>query len=52
MDLVVELLAYVKEKYGITPEHPWKKSPENMTLKDEEKGLLMDRLQKWLAIEK
>lgn len=43
MDLVVELLAYVKEKYGITPEHPWKKSPENMTLKDLESG-------KWFAL--
>lgn len=43
MDLVVELLAYVKEKYGIMPEHPWKKSPENMTLKDSESG-------KWFAL--
>lgn len=43
MNLVVELLAYVKEKYGITPEHPWKKSPENMTLKDSGSG-------KWFAL--
>lgn len=43
MDFVVELLAYIKEKYGIMPEHPWKKSPENMTLKDSESG-------KWFAL--
>lgn len=32
-DLKKELLDYIKEKYGTTPEYPWEKSKEDCTLK-------------------
>lgn len=32
-NLKKELLEYVKEKYGTTPEYPWEKSKEDCTLK-------------------
>lgn len=43
MSLVDELVNYIKEKYDVEPEHPWRKSPKNMTFKDKESG-------KWFAL--
>lgn len=38
-----EIERYIREKYGIEPEHPWGKYPENTTFKAAENG-------KWFAL--
>lgn len=43
MNFVNELITYIKEKYNIILEYPWKKSPRNMTFKNVESG-------KWFAL--
>lgn len=43
MILIEELVDYIKEKYIVEPEHPWRRSPENMTFKDKQSG-------KWFAL--
>ena len=43
MNLVDEIVSYIKEKYDVEPERPWMSSPENMTFKDKLSG-------KWFAL--
>lgn len=38
-----QVVAYIKRTYGITPEHPWAKSPEDATFKAKDCG-------KWFAL--
>lgn len=41
--MVEEILSYIKEKYDVSPQHPWAKYPENMTFKTKETD-------KWFAL--
>lgn len=43
MDLVGELTGYIKKKYGVDPEHPWMRYPDNMTFKEKTSD-------KWFAL--
>jgi O-6-methylguanine DNA methyltransferase len=43
MDLVGELTGYIKKKYGVDPEHPWMRYPDNMTFKEK-------TADKWFAL--
>lgn len=43
MSISDEVTTYIKEKYDITPESPWKRYPENKVFKEKESG-------KWFAL--
>lgn len=53
--MLEQVVKYIRETYGVEPEHPWAKYPENMTFKAKENGkwfaLLMPVSQRHLGLE-